>query len=79
MESLIYLIPAALFLGLIGLAGFMWSLRSNQYEDLEGATYRALFEEDDIEEENKALYRNIFAGTKPSELRFDEFCDFEEL
>ncbi|MBT5766822.1 cbb3-type cytochrome oxidase assembly protein CcoS [Emcibacteraceae bacterium] len=53
MESLIYLIPAALFLGLIGLAGFMWSLRSNQYEDLEGATYRALFEEDDIEEEQK--------------------------
>jgi cbb3-type cytochrome oxidase maturation protein len=53
MESLIYLIPAALFLGLIGLAGFMWSLRSNQYEDLERATYRALFEEDDIEEEQK--------------------------
>lgn len=53
MESLIYLIPAALFLGLIGLAVFMWSLRSNQYEDLEGATYRALFEEDDIEEEQK--------------------------
>ncbi|MDG1021255.1 MAG: cbb3-type cytochrome oxidase assembly protein CcoS [Emcibacteraceae bacterium] len=53
MESLIYLIPAALFLGLIGLAGFMWSLRSNQYEDLGGATYRALFEEDDIEEEQK--------------------------
>jgi len=53
MESLIYLIPAALFLGLIGLSGFMWSLRSNQYEDLEGATYRALFEEDDIEEEQK--------------------------
>lgn len=54
MESLIYLIPAALFLGLIGLAGFMWSLRNNQYEDLEGATYRALFEEDDIAEEQKA-------------------------
>lgn len=53
MESLVYLIPAALFLGLIGLAGFMWSLRSNQYEDLEGATYRALFEEDDIAEEQK--------------------------
>jgi cbb3-type cytochrome oxidase maturation protein len=53
MEVLVYLIPAALFLGLIGLAGFMWSLRSNQYEDLEGATYRALFEEDDMEKEQK--------------------------
>ena len=53
MEGLIYLIPAALFLGLLGLAGFMWSLREGQYDDLEGATYRALFEEDEIEEENK--------------------------
>lgn len=51
MESLVYLIPAALFLGLVGLAGFMWSLRNNQYDDLEGATYRALFEEDEIAEE----------------------------
>lgn len=54
MESLVYLIPAALFLGLVGLAGFMWSIRNNQYDDLDGATYRALFEEDDIaEEQNK--------------------------
>ena len=51
MEGLVYLIPAALFLGLVGLGAFMWSLRSNQYDDLEGATYRALFEEDDIAEE----------------------------
>ncbi|MDG1437855.1 MAG: cbb3-type cytochrome oxidase assembly protein CcoS [Emcibacteraceae bacterium] len=53
MEVLVYLIPAALFLGLIGLAAFMWSLRSNQYEDLEGATYRALFEEDDMGKEQE--------------------------
>ena len=53
MDSLIYLIPAALFLGLVGLAGFMWSLRDGQYDDLEGATYRALFEEDDIAKENE--------------------------
>jgi cbb3-type cytochrome oxidase maturation protein len=53
MDGLIYLIPVALFLGLVGLAGFLWSLRSGQYDDLEGASYRALFEEDDIEEEQK--------------------------
>lgn len=58
MESLIYLIPAALLLGLAGLAGFMWSLRSNQYEDLDGATYRALFEEDDIAEEQRLKAEN---------------------
>lgn len=51
MEGLIYLIPAALFLGLLGVAGFMWSIREGQYDDLEGATYRALFEEDDMETE----------------------------
>ena len=53
MEGLVYLIPAALFLGLLGLAGFMWTIREGQYDDLEGATYRALFEEDEIEEEKK--------------------------
>lgn len=36
------LIPIALFLGLLGLAAFIWSLRANQYEDLEGAAARIL-------------------------------------
>lgn len=54
MDGLLYLIPVALFLGLIGLAAFLWTIRSGQYDDLEGATYRALFEEDDIEKEKKA-------------------------
>jgi len=53
MDVLIYLIPAALILGLIGLAAFMWTIKDGQYDDLEGATYRALFEEDDIEKELK--------------------------
>ena len=51
MEGLIYLIPAALFLGLLGLAGFFWTINHGQYDDLEGASYRALFEEDDMAEE----------------------------
>ena len=48
MSVLVYLVPAALLLGLIGLAGFMWSLKSGQYDDLEGAAWRIL-EDDDIE------------------------------
>ena len=48
MTALAWLIPAALFLGLLGLAAFIWSLRSGQFEDLEGAAYRAL--EDDEED-----------------------------
>lgn len=47
MSVLVYLVPAALALGLLGLAGFMWSLRTGQYEDLEGAAWRIL-EDDDI-------------------------------
>lgn len=48
MSALAWLIPVALFLGLIGLAGFLWSLRSGQFDDLEGAAYRIL--EDDEED-----------------------------
>lgn len=53
MEGLIFLIPIALFLGLLGLGAFLWSMKSGQYEDLEGASYRALFEEDEISEEKE--------------------------
>lgn len=42
MTSLAWLIPAALTLGLMGLAGFLWALRNGQFEDLEGAGWRAL-------------------------------------
>lgn len=49
MDILLYLIPIALTLGLVGLAGFLWTLKNNQYEDLEGAANRILFDEDDDE------------------------------
>lgn len=42
MDVLIYLIPIALGLGLLGLFGFMWTLRAGQYDDLEGAKWRIL-------------------------------------
>jgi cbb3-type cytochrome oxidase maturation protein len=47
MEGLLYLIPIALFLGGLGLAAFMWALRSNQFEDLDGAAERILFDDDE--------------------------------
>lgn len=47
MNALAWLIPAALFLGLIGLAAFMWSLRSGQFDDLDGAAWRAIDDEGD--------------------------------
>jgi cbb3-type cytochrome oxidase maturation protein len=45
MDSLILLIPVALFLGALGLAAFLWTLRSGQYEDLDGAASRILFDD----------------------------------
>jgi cbb3-type cytochrome oxidase maturation protein len=42
-----YLIPIALGLGLTALAAFMWSLKSGQYDDLDGAAERILLEESD--------------------------------
>lgn len=47
MTDFLYLVPIALALGLVGLGAFMWSLRSGQYEDLDGAAERILFEGDD--------------------------------
>ena len=47
MAGLLYLIPIALFLGLLGLAAFMWALRSGQFDDLDGAANRILFNDDD--------------------------------
>jgi len=47
MSGLLILIPVALFLGAIGLAAFLWSLRSGQYDDLEGAAWRILQDDED--------------------------------
>ncbi|MDZ4381331.1 MAG: cbb3-type cytochrome oxidase assembly protein CcoS [Parvibaculum sp.] len=46
MNILIFLVPAALLLGLLGLVAFLWSLRAGQYDDLEGAAERILYDDD---------------------------------
>lgn len=51
MTALYYLIPIALFLGIIGLGAFVWSLRTGQYEDLEGEAHRALRDESPLSPE----------------------------
>lgn len=42
MEVLAYLIPISLFLGGVGLLFFVWTVRSNQYDDPEGDARRIL-------------------------------------
>ncbi|MEM7667881.1 MAG: cbb3-type cytochrome oxidase assembly protein CcoS [Pseudomonadota bacterium] len=46
MTVLGILIPVSLTLGGIGLLAFIWSMRSRQFEDLEGDQYRTLFRDD---------------------------------
>ena len=46
MNGLLVLIPVALFLGAVGLGAFIWSLRSGQFDDLEGAAWRILQDDD---------------------------------
>jgi cbb3-type cytochrome oxidase maturation protein len=46
MTDFFYLIPVALVLGAVGPPRLLWSLRSGQYEDLDGAAERILFDED---------------------------------
>jgi len=51
MTVLGLLIPVSLTLGLIGLIAFLWALKSNQFEDLEGDSARILFNEKDDPDE----------------------------
>ena len=50
MEVLVFLVPLALTLGLIGLTGFLWSLTNGQYDDLEGAGWRAIADDESAQE-----------------------------
>lgn len=45
MEVLLYLVPITLALGGLGLVAFLWSVKTKQYEDLDGAARRILFED----------------------------------
>jgi cbb3-type cytochrome oxidase maturation protein len=50
MEVLVYLVPLAITLGALGLAAFLWSLGNGQYDDLDGAAWRAIADDDPSEE-----------------------------
>ena len=46
MNVLIYLVPMALALGLAALFAFLWSMRTGQYDDMDGAALRVLSDDD---------------------------------
>lgn len=49
MEVLLYLVPLAIALGGLGLAAFLWSLKNGQYDDLDGAAWRAIADDEPAE------------------------------
>ena len=46
MTALLWLIPLALLLGGLGLYAFFWTIRSGQYDDIEGTAQRILLNDD---------------------------------
>jgi cbb3-type cytochrome oxidase maturation protein len=63
MSNLVFLIPIALLLGGIGLAAFLWSLRSGQYDDLDGAAMRILL--DDSDQPHNSRFRSTPPADPP--------------
>jgi cbb3-type cytochrome oxidase maturation protein len=76
VTALAWLVPAALLLGALGLLAFLWALRSGQFEDLEGAAYRALEDEapgrchSSIEVEAKKMFRASLNWTIVKQRRY---------
>lgn len=65
MVGLVYLIPAALLLGLLGLGAFLWALRSGQFDDLDGAAERILLDDEEAEEEAEGAAPGGPSGDEP--------------
>jgi cbb3-type cytochrome oxidase maturation protein len=47
MNVLLILIPVSIILGGLGLCGFLWTLRSGQYDDAQGSAARLLLDDDE--------------------------------
>lgn len=52
MTILLFLASASIILGLGGVAAFVWSLRSGQYDDIAGGAARILIDDDDAPPQN---------------------------
>lgn len=69
MDVIYGLIPLMIGLGLIGVVIFIWSVRSGQYDDLEGDANRILMDDDDplLPENQSQEPQNTAADNKPDE------------
>ena len=49
MEILYILIPIAILLVIAMIAGFLWAVKSGQFDDLEGPAHRILMDKDEVQ------------------------------
>ena len=72
MDVIYGLIPLMLVLGLVGVVIFIWSVRSGQYEDLEGDAHRILMDDDDpLLPENQLEKKSSDTGEKQPDIKDD--------
>jgi cbb3-type cytochrome oxidase maturation protein len=65
MIDFFFLVPIAIGLGLAGLASFMWTLNNGQYDDLEGAAERILFDGHDAPDPPLKLVSRESSANQP--------------
>lgn len=58
MESIYLLIPVSVILVFVIAVAFWWSVRSGQFDDLEGPGFRVLMDEDEPNEKKNAAESN---------------------
>lgn len=54
MSALYILVIASILVAIVFLGGFIWSVRSNQFEDQEGAAMRMLHDNETQQSNNKS-------------------------
>ena len=62
MTIILFLLVVSLTISVCGLGFFLWSLRSGQYDDLDGAANRILFDDDTT----VAQRPNVSGSPKPN-------------
>ena len=53
MEILYLLIPLGLFVLGVAIWGFLWAVKTGQFDDMEGPAYRILMDDDDVRIPNR--------------------------
>ena len=52
MSVIYFLVPITFVIVLIGLLGYLWSVKSGQFDDLDTPALRMMFEDDSEEEQD---------------------------